>query len=113
MAARATSWLAPGDAEHTALLEAGGKLVWRAGPHVHAGLCHGTSGDGFAFLALFERTGDERWRDRAQAFAAHALGQARGGRYSLFTGDLGPALLAAAGLTGDGRFPGIDDLALD
>jgi hypothetical protein len=32
------------------------------------------------------------------------------GRYTLFTGDLGAALLAAACLTGDSAFPGIDDL---
>jgi hypothetical protein len=32
------------------------------------------------------------------------------GRYTLFTGDLGAALLATACLTGDPAFPGIDDL---
>jgi hypothetical protein len=32
------------------------------------------------------------------------------GRYSLFTGDLGPALLAAACLEGHAGFPGLDDL---
>ena len=54
---------------------------------------------------------------RARAFAMHALGQVERfraadgrGRYTLFTGDLGAALLAAACLTGDARFPGIDDL---
>jgi hypothetical protein len=31
------------------------------------------------------------------------------GRYSLFTGGIGAALLAAACLDGDARFPGIDD----
>ena len=53
----------------------------------------------------------------ARAFALHALGQvdrfrARHGRgrYSLFTGDIGAALLAAACLSGDARFPGLDDL---
>jgi hypothetical protein len=32
------------------------------------------------------------------------------GRYTLFTGDLGAALLAAGCLSGDAAFPGIDDL---
>jgi hypothetical protein len=99
-------------------MTAGGELVWRAGPiAANAGLCHGTAGNGFAFLALLEPTGDERWLMRARRFAMHALDQvARGravegrGRYSLFTGDMGPALLAAACRGGDARFPGLDDL---
>jgi hypothetical protein len=107
-----------GDDEFTALLAAGGELTWQAGPVAHnAGLCHGAAGNGFAFLTLLERTGDERWLARARAFAMHALAQAERlraasgrGRYSLFTGDIGPALLAAACLQPDPRFPGLDDL---
>ena len=110
--------LAPANELHTVLLAAGGELVWAAGPLTHnAGLCHGTAGNGFAFLALLQRTGDEQWLDRARAFAMHALDQvelmrarAGRGRYTLFTGDIGPALLAAACLDGVGGFPGIDDL---
>ena len=110
--------LAPGDDEHGALLAAGGELVWHAGPLAHnAGLCHGTAGNGFAFLALFERTGDERWLARARAFAMHALAQVERfraadgrGRYALFTGDIGAALLAASCLERDAAFPGLDDL---
>jgi hypothetical protein len=110
--------LAPDDDEHGALLAAGGELVWRTGPIArNAGLCHGTGGNGFAFLALHARTGDEEWLARARAFAAHALAQVEAfrerdghGRYSLFTGDVGAALLAAACLDGDARFPGLDDL---
>ncbi len=110
--------LAPGDERHGALLAAGGELVWRAGPLVgKPGLCHGTSGNGFAFMALFARTGDERWLERARAFAMHALEQvarlreADGrGHHALFTGDVGAALLAAACLLGDAAFPGLDDL---
>ena len=110
--------LGSGDHEHQALLSAGGELVWSAGPpSANAGLCHGTAGNGFAFLTLLDRTGEERWLERARAFAMHALDQVarwRGaegrGRYSLFTGDIGAALLAAACLTGDFRFPGVDDL---
>lgn len=106
------------DDEFGALLAAGGEFTWRVGPNTrNAGLCHGTAGNGFAFLTLFERTGDERWLDRARAFATHALAQvdrfraATGqGRYSLFTGDIGAALFAAACLEPDARFPGLDDL---
>ena len=98
-------------------MAAGGELVWQAGPLARsAGLCHGTAGNGFAFLALLERTGDERWLVRARAFAMHALDQvacfraAEGrGRYTLFTGDVGAALLAAACLRGDAAFPGLED----
>jgi hypothetical protein len=32
------------------------------------------------------------------------------GRYALFTGDVAAALLAAACLSGDAAFPGLDDL---
>jgi Lanthionine synthetase C-like protein len=107
-----------GDEQHGELLAAGGQFVWQVGPiAANAGLCHGTSGNGFAFLALLERAGDEQWLGRARGFAMHSLGQvarwraAEGrGRYTLFTGDLGPALLAAACLDGDARFPGLTDL---
>ena len=40
------------------------------------GICHGTSGNGFALLKAFARTGDELWLDRARRFAVHALAQA-------------------------------------
>jgi hypothetical protein len=111
--------LAPDDDAHGALMTAGGELVWKAGPVAgNAGLCHGTGGNGFAFLALWDRTGDLRWLERARAFAMHGLDQvdrlraATGrGRYWLFTGDIGAALLAAACLTGEAGLPGIDDLA--
>jgi lantibiotic modifying enzyme len=100
------------------LLLAGAELIWRAGAHQDEkghGLCHGTSGNGFAFLKAFARTGDELWLKRARCFAVHALAQAERiatangrRRYSLFTGDLGTALFAAACLDGDTRFPIID-----
>lgn len=82
------------------LLLAGAELVWRAGPasmEKGPGICHGTAGNGYAFLKTFARTDDERWLERARLFAVHALGQVerwrarRGiGRYSLWTGDLAP-----------------------
>ena len=61
------------------LLLAGAELIWQAGAHGDEkghGLCHGTSGNGFALLKAFARTGDERWLERARRFAVHALGQA-------------------------------------
>ena len=60
------------------LLLAGAELTWRAGPHRDEkgpGICHGTAGNGYAFLKAFERTGDELWLERARRFAVHALGQ--------------------------------------
>jgi hypothetical protein len=104
--------VAPGDHELTELLVAGGELTWQAGPLAKGpGLCHGTAGNAYAFLGLYERTGDELWLDRARRFVQHAVGQTarRGhGRYSLFTGDVGVALALAACLDGDARFPVVD-----
>ena len=100
------------------LLLAGAELIWRAGAHGDEkghGLCHGTSGNGFALLKAFARTGDERWLERARRFAVHALAQAERiaaangrRRYSLFTGDVGTALFAAACLDIDSRYPILD-----
>jgi Lanthionine synthetase C-like protein len=92
------------------LLLAGAELVWTAGPlgaEKGHGICHGTSGNGFALLAAFERTQDVLWLDRARRFAVHALEQAARlpGRYALFTGGVGTALFAAACLDGDARYP--------
>jgi len=106
------------DDAHGELLNVAGELAWTAGPPSrNAGLCHGTAGNGFAFLALFARTGEERWLERARGFATHATAQVARlhaltghGRYTLFTGDLGAALLAAACITLNPAFPGIDDL---
>ena len=105
--------MAPNDDEHERLLLAGGELTWRAGPLAKgANLCHGTAGNGYAFLALFERTGDELWLERARAFAMHALDQvarARAqhgrGRYTLWTGDAGTALYLADCVAGGGARP--------
>ncbi len=97
------------------LLLAGAELVWDAGPPTlekAACICHGTAGNGYAFLKTFARTGDERWLDRARRFAVHALEQVerleatRGhGRYSLWTGDVGTALYAADCLEGRSAYP--------
>jgi hypothetical protein len=108
--------IAPDNADLTELLIAGGELTWQSGPLVKGpSICHGTAGNGFAFLKLFERTGDERWLERARAFAVHAVGQvaqlreAHGrGRYTLWTGDLGVALYLAACIGGDAAMPTLD-----
>jgi hypothetical protein len=84
----------------------GGELTWRAGPLAKgSGLCHGTAGSGYAFLALFARTGDELWLTRARAFAMHALAQLQSERYSLWTGCLGVALYLADCVDGGGTPP--------
>jgi hypothetical protein len=93
------------------LLSPGAELTWRAGPHgpkKGSSICHGTAGNGYAFLKMFERTADEEWLDRARRFAVHALGQVerrQDGHYSLWTGDLGVAIYAADCLDGTARYP--------
>jgi lantibiotic modifying enzyme len=100
------------------LLLAGAELTWRAGPHgleKGASICHGTAGNGYAFLKSFARTSDERWLERARRFAMHALGQVRRlraergrGRYSLWTGDVGVALYLADCLDARTAYPVLD-----
>ena len=98
------------------LVLAGAELVWQAGPpgmEKGSSICHGTAGNGYAFLKVFERTGDELWLERARRFAMHALGQVerRGqGRYSLWTGDVGVALYAASCLEARAEYPVLDAL---
>ena len=101
----------------TLLVEAG-EFTWAAGPlRKGPNLCHGTGGNGYAFLKLYRRTGDDRWLDRAKAFAMTAIAQCRErrvqcgqGRYSLWTGDVGLAVYLWDCLTAVPRFPTIDVL---
>jgi hypothetical protein len=110
--------VAPENEEWGELLLAGGRLVREAGPIRDApGLCHGTAGNAFALLALWERTGDEQWLDRARAFAKHAALQSEErtarlgyGHHSLFTGDEGVAICLAACIEADAEFPVADRL---
>jgi len=105
----------PPDPELDAILAAGGELTWQAGPLAKgAGLCHGTAGNGFAFLALLARTGDEIWLTRARSFAMHALAQLDRlrelhgrGRFSLWTGDIGTAIYAWQCIDGDPAMPAL------
>ena len=79
------------------------------------GLCHGTAGNGFAFLELLARTGDERWLDRAARspctplLRSSASEQGRPGDLPLWTGDPGTALYLALCLDGRAFLPGFDD----
>jgi hypothetical protein len=103
----------PRSVEADALLEAAGELVWEAGPlRKGYGLCHGTAGNGCAFLALAARTGDECWLERAHAFAMHALQQREAGerRPGLWNGDLGLAFYLRSCLEGWRGMPLIDVL---
>jgi len=95
------------------LLLAGAELIWRAGPHGDEkgpNICHGTAGNGYAFLKAFARTGDERWLERARRFALHALEQVdrMPSRYSLFTGNVGVALYAADCIEAHTAYPVMD-----
>ncbi len=106
----------PPEDELDSLLVAGGELTWAAGPlRKGASLCHGTAGNGFAFLRLFTRTGDESWLERARRFAMHSTAQVESarreygcGRHSLWTGDIGTALYLEQCLAGTSDVPTID-----
>jgi lantibiotic modifying enzyme len=105
-----------GDLIPEPLLLGAGDLIWRAGPlRKGAGLCHGTAGNGFAFLKLNRLTGDESWLDRARRFGMHAVRQVERarrevgrGRYTLWTGDIGVALYLRACIDAEAAFPIID-----
>jgi hypothetical protein len=98
------------------LLSAAGVATWAAGPLIKgANLCHGTGGNGYAFLKLFQRSGDARWLERARAFAMHGIAQMEADalqygqlRYSLWTGDPGLAIYLWDCLRGSAAFPTLD-----
>ncbi len=98
------------------LLLAAGETTWAAGPlQKGSNLCHGTGGNGYAFLKLFKRTGDIRWLQRARAFAMHGIRQtqlhaAQYGRmrYSLWTGDVGFAVYLSHCIRAEAAFPTLD-----
>jgi len=105
----------PGEALDEELLAAG-EALWAAGPLVKgANLCHGTGGNGYALLKLYERTADARWLERARSFAMHAIRQTHQHarmykqlRYSLWTGDLGLAIYLWHCTQGVGPFPTLE-----
>ena len=78
-------------------------------------MCHGSGGNGCAFLKLFQRTGDALWLQRARAFAMHGIAQTEAharqygqGRYSLWTGDPGFAIYLWDCLQAQACFPTLD-----
>ncbi|MEP7124887.1 MAG: LanC-like protein [Byssovorax sp.] len=105
----------PGTALDEVLL-AGGETIWSAGPlRKGSNLCHGTGGNGYALLKLYQRTGDALWLGRARSFAAHGIEQTEEAarlhgqsRYSLWTGDLGFAVFLHDCLRAEAQFPTLD-----
>jgi hypothetical protein len=103
-------------AELDALLLEAGELIWRAGPlRKGANVCHGTAGNGYAFLKLFRRTGNEQWLERARRFAMHAIAQCERqhqalgcAHHSLWTGDTGLALYLLSCIRANDAFPTVD-----
>lgn len=103
-------------AEMDGMLIGAGHAIWQAGPLVKGyGLCHGTAGNGYAFLKLYQRTGDPLWLQRARAFGIHALGQRERmrqqygqGRCTLWTGDPGLAVYLWHCLRGTADLPALD-----
>ncbi len=99
-----------------ALLEDGGECIWNAGPLAKgSNVCHGTAGNGYAFLRLHALTGKPLWLGRARLFAMNAIAQWRAaqaqdgrGRYSIWTGDVGLALFLRDCIEGSPRFPSLD-----
>lgn len=81
-----------------------GEVVWRRGLLRRLGICHGVSGNAYAFLALHRLTGDARYLHRARAFSKFLFehgrnltssGRMHGGDHplSLFEGSAGLACL--------------------
>jgi hypothetical protein len=101
--------ICPEDAAWTELMLAAGRLTWEAGPlRDRASLCHGTAGNAYGLLALWQRTADELWLERARLLAMHAFDQVEREEepwHSLYTGDLGVALCLRSCLGADARFP--------
>jgi hypothetical protein len=98
------------------LLLQAGDLAWDAGPPIKMPcLCHGAAGNGYAFLKLYARTGDDKWLGRARKFAIQAIDQCDRAlkkygqrKFSLWTGDLGLAIYLWDCIRGAAKFPTID-----
>ena len=98
------------------LLVAAGETTWRAGPLTKgSNLCHGTGGNGYAFLKLYRRYGDPMWLERARAFAMHGISQTMADhetfgqwRHGLWTGDLGFAIYLLDCIEEGDAFPSLD-----
>jgi hypothetical protein len=103
-------------AELDDLLLAAGQAIWVAGPLAKgSNLCHGTGGNGYALLKLYERTQDPQWLDRARRFGMHGIAQTEAAarhygrmRHSLWTGDPGFAIYLWDCIRGKAAFPTLD-----
>lgn len=108
----------PDDPRIENLLRRGGEAIWTAGPLKKGPtFCHGTAGNGYALLRLFQRTGDHVWLDRAQRFAVHAIRQIKAWRlqfgmpsFSLWTGEIGAALFVESVMRRDPSVLALDTL---
>jgi hypothetical protein len=105
-----------GNADFDLLMQQAAELVWQAGPQQkYPGLCHGTPGNGYALLKMYQHTGDRLWLERARQFALTAIAQRKdillvGGtaQYALWTGDMGLAMFLADCIDARGEFPTLD-----
>jgi lantibiotic modifying enzyme len=104
------------DPEMESLFSAGGELAFASGPLTKgSNLCHGTGGNAILFLKLYQRTGDQKWLERARRFAMHGIEQYRRfkaqygqGWFSLWTGDLGFAIFLWQCISEESGFPTMD-----
>lgn len=111
----ANLWPMASEAFKKVLINAG-NLIWQAGPLKKPwGLCHGTAGNGYAFLKLYKLTGDKIWYERALQFAMHAIHQYETMRdhygcirTDAWCGDLGLALYLQDCIDERDKFPMMD-----
>ncbi len=102
--------------EFDEMLLKGGELIWHAGLlEKGPSLCHGTSGNGYAFLKLYQRTGDDLWLQRARTYAMHCIeqykeitGHYKLPRFPLWTGDPGMAIYLWDCIEAGADFPTLD-----
>ncbi|GIL77346.1 hypothetical protein Vretifemale_6818 [Volvox reticuliferus] len=111
-----------GDPAYLSAARRAGEVVWQLGLLKKGhGLCHGTSGNAYALLALHRATGNEAiWLHRARMFAAHISSPEGRAVYdtpdrplSLYEGRAGALCLLADLLADDGgsagaRFPAFE-----
>jgi hypothetical protein len=90
-----------------ALINDAAEFVWKAGPLVKGpGICHGTAGNGYTFIALYRRTGSPHWLERARRFAMPAKSMGRDDiPYGLVTADW-PFICIIVSSLKRARFPG-------
>ncbi|MFN7097571.1 MAG: lanthionine synthetase LanC family protein, partial [Gammaproteobacteria bacterium] len=105
-----------GSTQTQELLIKAGNLIWAAGPLVKPwGLCHGTAGNGYVFLKLYDLTKNDVWLTRARQFAMHAITQSELARekYGMirtdaWCGDTGLALFLQSCIQKKADFPMVD-----